>query len=400
MSAPTFGGGGGTGVRLRLNRGETTRLWDVEPGDRLVCAAGRGLLVAGGLVEVEYRRDAGVVLAEGGGPLVASMRGEGRGQRLPQGGPARPVLVGAAQRVVGGEPEDVERGQEEPLLDRAHGDPPAVRAGVGVVVRGAGVEQVRAPVEAPHALRTEPLNEAHDRRRGVEDVGVDDLAASAAPRLQKRADDAEGHRRRSPAEVADQVDRGDRSLPRTPDRPQRPGEADVVDVVAGHPGPGAVLAEPAQPRVHEALVGLVTRRRADAQPLGHARPVALQQYVRVADEIEHHLNAVRRLEVDGDRPTPPFDDRVHRVVAAGRTDAVDADHGGAHVGEEHDAERSRPDAGQLDDAHAGQRSGRCVLRHRRTPPRAGRATAPWRPCRGSIVAGRRRPGPRGAVAVR
>src|SRR4029079_11448682 len=38
------------------------RLWDVEPGDRLVCAAGRGLLVAGGLVEVEYRSDAGVVL--------------------------------------------------------------------------------------------------------------------------------------------------------------------------------------------------------------------------------------------------------------------------------------------------------------------------------------------------
>ena len=164
-------------------------------------------------------------------------RGEGRGQRLPEGRPTRPVLVGTAQRVVGGEPEDVERGQEEPLLDRAHGDPPAVRAGVGVVVGGAGVEQVRAPVEAPHALRTEPLDEPHDRRRGVEDVGVDDLAASARPRLQEGADDAEGHRRRSPAEVTDEVDRRDRSLARTPDRPQRPGEADVVDVVAGHPGP-------------------------------------------------------------------------------------------------------------------------------------------------------------------
>ena len=72
--------------------------------------------------------------------------------------------------------------------------------------------------------------------------------AAARPRLEQGADDAEGQRQRSPAEVADEVDRRHRPLAGPADRPQRAGEADVVDVVAGHPGPRAVLAEAASCR--------------------------------------------------------------------------------------------------------------------------------------------------------
>ena len=48
--------------------------------------------------------------------------------------------------------------------------------------------------------------------------------------------------------------------------------------------------------------------------------------------------------------------RLHRRAEVGRLDAIDAHHLRAHVGQQHAAERARPDARELDDLNSFQRS--------------------------------------------
>ncbi len=77
-------------------------------------------------------------------------------------------------------------------------------------------------------------------------------------------------------------------------------------------------------------------------------------------EPQERLDAGRLLEVEADRvPSTRYIAFVAGEdvsIAAHRVDTVDAQHLGAEVGEEHPAERARPEAEQLDDAHPGQRA--------------------------------------------
>ena len=61
-------------------------------------------------------------------------------------------------------------------------------------------------------------------------------------------------------------------------------------------------------------------------------------------------------QIDGDRAPPAARDVE---LARARAFAVHAHHVGAHVGEQHAGERSRPDAGELDNLDPSQRT----LRH-------------------------------------
>ena len=146
----------------------------------------------------------------------------------------------------------------------------------------------------------------------------------------------------------------------------------------------AVLAPAGHPAEHqlgvagEALVG------PDAEPLHHARAEALDQRVGVLDEVEQRRRAVGVLEVDGDvAPAAQRDVAVRRVGrrAAHRLGALDADHLGAHVGQQHRRERAGADAGDLDDPIAGEWSGHAAIRsttHRRAVSRRRQPAA----CRG------------------
>ena len=137
------------------------------------------------------------------------------------------------------------------------------------------------------------------------------------------------------------------------------GEGDVVDVVAGGLGVRAVLAPPGHAPVDELRVAGEAVVGADAEPLGDAGPEALHDDVGLLDQREHRLDAVGALEVDADRAAAAVEHVGRRrlgVAAHDLAGPVDADDVGAHVGEEHGAERARADPGDLEDGDALQRS--------------------------------------------
>ena len=120
-----------------------------------------------------------------------------------------------------------------------------------------------------------------------------------------------------------------------------------------------VLAPAGHAAVDELRVAGEAHVGAEAEPLGHAGPEALDQRVGLLDEAQHRLDAVGVLQVDADRAPAAVQRLEVRLVERRRVDLlrpVDAHDVGAHVGEQHPGERARPDPGELDDLHALQRS--------------------------------------------
>ncbi len=72
--------------------------------------------------------------------------------------------------------------------------------------------------------------------------------------------------------------------------------------MAGAAGIGAVLAPAGHPPVDEPGIAGEADLRADAEPLGHTRAVALDEGVRSVGQREHRGHPGRILEVDGDGP--------------------------------------------------------------------------------------------------
>src|SRR4029453_13475962 len=80
----------------------------------------------------------------------------------------------------------------------------------------------------------------------------------------------------------------------------------------------------------------------------------LDQGVGPGDKVEHHPRPFGVLEVDGDpAPSPAEQGRPPRPA---RRRAVNGQDLGAQVGQEHGAERPRPDRGQLDHPHSLHRT--------------------------------------------
>ena len=203
----------------------------------------------------------------------------------------------------------------------------------------------------------------HQHGAAVDHRGVDDLALSAALRLEQGAHHTEGKEHRSPAEVADHVERRCRRLPRPAEVGERPGERDVVDVVTGGVGPRTVLAPPRHPPVHEAPIPRQTHVWSGTEALHHTGPKSFDECVGPLDEIEQHGDAIWLLEVDGDVASTAQRDvdvwRVGRRAAhalARSTRITSAPMSASNMA----ANGPGPDAGQLDDAVAGERSAHCV----------------------------------------
>ena len=170
---------------------------------------------------------------------------------------------------------------------------------------------------------------------------------------------AERHEHAAAAEVADEVDRRRRLATLPTEVRERAGERDVVDVVARGLRHRTVLAPPGHAAVHELRVAREAVVGTEAEPLGHARAVALDQRVGLLDEPQHRFDTFRLLQVDTDRPPTAIQRLEVRLVEHPRVHLlgpVDADDVGAHVGKQHPRERTGPDAGQLHDLDALQRS--------------------------------------------
>jgi hypothetical protein len=143
---------------------------------------------------------------------------------------------------------------------------------------------------------------------------------------------------------------------------QRPADRDVVDVVTGRLRERAVLPPAGDAPIDQSRVARQARIGAEPQPLGDAGAEAFDEDVGLLHQRQHELDRLRALEIEPDRaPAAPHDVELvlERQTQVARLEPVDAQHVGAHVGEQHAAEWPRPDAGQLDHLHPGQRTTHC-----------------------------------------
>ena len=252
---------------------------------------------------------------------------------------------------------------------------PAVGGLVDVVPGRAAVEQPRAAGAGVEAEGGEGRGHRVEVGRAVDDRGVDDLAPTARARLEERGEDADDEVGRAAAEVAEQVAREVRPVAVLAEAVERAGDPDVVHVVARGLAPRPVLAPARHPADDQPFVAGVAGVRPEPEPLHRARPHPLDEHVGALDEVEHGLDRLRTLEVEGDARPAAVE---HVGPPAGEHPAarpVDAHHVGAEVGQQHARVRPGPDARHLDHPHAPQRPGPLpqLVRHApiMTPPLSG-----------------------------
>jgi hypothetical protein len=310
-----------------------------------------------GLAQRQHRRHAGVGALEDRGPLVPRTTLEAGRDRLAEVAPAGQVLAG---RDVLPEAEQPHELLVELALQRAHRHVLAVGRLVRPVVRAAAVEEVGAPPVLPAAGGQHAVDHRGEVGRAVHDRRVHDLARAGRARVVEGGEDADDEVERAARVVPDEV-RGDgRGLVRSADHAEGAGQRDVRDVVPRARGERALLAPAGHPSVDELRVAGVAGLGADAEALGDARAVALDEDVGAVDQVEDAVRAVGCLQVDDHRALVAVGDvvvRVDRESHAARP--VHADDVRAQVGEEHGGERAGPDARQLDHAHAGERAVPC-----------------------------------------
>ncbi len=315
--------------------------------------------VRGGLVHAEHGCHAGVGPGKDLCPLIAAAGGEYRGELAAQLGPARPVQLRGQIRP--GQPQARQQGRVELRFQGADRHIAAAGGLVGVIERGAAIEQVGAALVLPRAAGAHAVQERGQQGRAVHHGRVDHLALARALPLDQGGQDAQGQQHAAAAEVADQVQRRHRPLACPADRGQRAGDGNVVDVVPGRRRQRAILAPPRHPAEDEPRIAPLARLRAEAQPLGHSRPEPLDQHVSVVGQPQQQVDPGRVLEVEPDRPAPA-DERVSR--RAGLRPAalgpVDPQHVRAQVGQDHAAKRRWRQAGDLDDPHAFQWTHPCL----------------------------------------
>ena len=227
----------------------------------------------------------------------------------------------------------------------------------------ARVQQVRAAL-TPHTHRRHRVEHAHENRGTVDHGRIDHLPLARLLRLEERADDAKGEEHAATAEVADQVERGHRSLAATTDRLECTGERDVVDVVSGGLRVRAFLTPAGHAAVDELGVAGQAHIGPEAQALGDAGAKALEERIGLLDEAQHRLDAIGVLQVHADRATAAREHVLRRgrwIAAHDGLRALNADHVGAHVREEHPGERPGTDPRELDDRHPVQWSRHGVM---------------------------------------
>ncbi|MQY14702.1 hypothetical protein SRB5_48780 [Streptomyces sp. RB5] len=315
--------------------------------------------MGGGLAQGEDGGDAGVAAVEDLGPLVAGAGAEGVGDQGAQFVPAGEIRLAGSLVLQAHEADEL---GVEPRLQRADRHVAAVGGLVHVVERGAAVEQVGAAAVLPVSGAEHGVDHRREMRGAVHDGGVHGLALAGRAGVVEGGEDADDEVEGAPGVVAEEVG-GDRGRAAGgADHAEGAGDGDVADVVAGGGREGAVLAPAGHPPVHQPGVAGAAVVGADAQPLGDAGAVALDQDVGPLHEVEDGGLPVRVLEVEEDGSLVAVGQVVLRGDAqprpAGTVDAYDV---GPEVGEEHRGEGTGSDSGELHHPDTVQRT---CARHR------------------------------------
>src|SRR4026209_2126259 len=135
---------------------------------------------------------------------------------------------------------------------------------------------------------------------------------------------------------------------------------------------GPVGAEAGELRVDEPRIGGAERLPAEPGAVHHRRAVVLHEHVGGDDQLREDLAAARALVVEGEALLVAVDVAEVRVALAAvahaargvaRARALQLDHLGSHVGQDHGAEGPRHVLGQVEHLHAVEWSPRGRLSH-------------------------------------
>ena len=177
-------------------------------------------------------------------------------------------------------------------LDRPDRHELAVAALVGVVERGAAVEEVDPALVLPHPGAVHRIEHRHERGRAVDHGRVDDLSATGHRARVQGREDPEQEIHGAAAEVCEDVDRSHRTLLGAHEV-EGAGDRGVVDVVSGHRGPRTGLPPSGHPAVDQTRVAGKARVGAQPQPLGHAGTHPLDEDVGLLDQPQDHFGPLR-----------------------------------------------------------------------------------------------------------
>ena len=163
--------------------------------------------------------------------------------------------------------------------------------------------------------------------------------------------DRQAHRSRRPVRLA-----GDVHDPAHPLRDQ---------VEAAAPGMGPVIAEAGELGIDEARVDLAQILEAEPGARHHRRPIILDQHVDAGGELDEQRLSLGLLVIEGDALLVAVDvaeigvalgavaPGAHRIALAR---ALELDHLGPHISEDHRAERPRHVLGQVEHLQARERA--------------------------------------------
>ena len=245
-------------------------------------------------------------------------------------------------------------------FDRADRHPSSVGALVHVVEMRAGISEVAAALGRSMPAACMP------KKVVASDAVPSTIAASTTcPRPELRASriaasSPNARYSEPPRVVADEIERERWRRVAPADGVQYAGDGDVVDVVTGRLGQRALLAPAGHPTV-DASRGLRARQASGPRPMRSVTPgrkpsINASARSMSCSAASTPCGSLRSSAMTWRLRSSRLNLSGRSMPSSGRLLAIDADHRRTEVREQHGAHRPRPDAGQFDDPHAGERA--------------------------------------------
>ena len=190
--------------------------------------------------------------------------------------------------------------------------------------------------------RREVRGTIHHRR-------VHHLPLARALAFQERGQDAHDQVERPTAEVGDEVERRNGRRAGSPNRVERSCDGQIVDVVPRGARQRPLLTPPRHAPVDEPRVPLEALLWPEPETLRDPRAEPFDKHIGPLHQLQDRVASRCSLEVERDRASPAVQHLEARFCGkqlGGPVLALDAQHVGAQVGEQHAPHRGRPDARQ------------------------------------------------------
>ncbi len=304
-----------------------------------------------GLVDGQYRAQAGISARGRLDPLRAVSRAENRGETFPHFRPGAAVVL-RGQRLIG-QSQGSQQGLVELRLYRTDGDELAIQRLVGSVIGCTAVDHIAAALRAPAAELAERLKRRHQVGHAVEHGGVDHLAAPGVLHLECRREYSDGEVECATAQIRHHAN-----------AIQRAAHREVVDVVAGFLGERPVLTPSGHPPIDQTGVRLETDLWSQPQSFGDARAKSFDQRVGARQQLQQRTHRGRLLQIQRDRSLVAIVEvEARRQIRRhfGARNSVDAHYISAEVGQQRAGEGPWPDRTQLHDPETLQWSAHAPL---------------------------------------